>query len=332
MHHIDVDVAVIGGGPVGLAAAILSQRAGCRVRVIEAGALCDTVRRFPTHMTFFSEARNIEIVGHPMTSVGSRPTRKEALAYYQRVAEVERVDVRTYMRATRILPGEVGGFTLRLEPAGEAPRREAGELRARFVIVATGYFDQPDRLGVPGENLPHVSLRYDDAAPFWGQRVTIIGGSNGAVEAALDLYRGGATVTVVHRRAEVRDGVKYWLKPDFDNRLKEGAIAARMECVVREITPQDVVIVDAAGVDHRIASDFVLVQIGYRAVDGLLRDCGARFSDNGEQPLLSEQYETSVPGLFVVGSAGFGRETRTVFIENGREHARVAAAAIAARR
>lgn len=329
-----LDLIIIGAGPVGLAAALEAKRKGLSVTNLERGTLVHTVYRWPAETIFFSEARNIEIGGHPFPSLTPKPTRREALAYYRRLSEVEGLDIRTYTEATAI-SGSEGNFTVQYRD-----RSGEGSLKARFVLVATGYYDNPNRLGVPGENQAHVLYGVNETLSFWHQDVIIVGGSNSAVEAALDLYRAGARVTVVHREGEVRPSVKYWLKPDFENRVKEGSIRLLLNAVVKEIRSREVVVKmvegrrsNVEGQDSEVSppasrfplpADFVIIYVGYRAVDGLLRGAGVRFDAQEDAPLLSESYETSSPGLFVAGSAGFGSDTRTVFIENGREHAKVA--------
>ncbi|RIH90947.1 Thioredoxin reductase [Calidithermus terrae] len=318
------DLIVVGAGPVGLAAAIEAKRRGLRALVLEKGPLLNTLYRWPRETVFFSEARNLEIGGHPFPSLAPKPTRREALAYYRRVAEVEGLEVHTYAEVTGIA-GAQGNFTV-----GYRGRDGEGSHRARFVVVATGYYDNPNRLGVPGEELPHVRYGIDEALGYWRQEVVVVGGSNSAVETALELYRGGARVTVVHHAAEIRPRVKYWLKPDFENRVKEGSIRLLLSAKVLEIGPRSLTVEQPGGL-QTLPADFVVVHIGYRAVDRLLRQAGIRFDEHGDQPVLSAAYETSLPGLFVAGSAGFGSDTRTVFIENGREHARAAVAEIARR-
>ncbi len=319
-----VDVLVVGAGPVGLAAALEAKRRGMAHLVLEKGTVAHTIHRFPREMVFFSEAKNLEIGGHPLVSQGPKPTRKEALLYYQKVAEREGLEVRTYQEVFG-LEGEEGDFRVR------AQDRLTGQeevYRARYVVVATGYFDRPNRLGVPGEDLPQVRHRYEEAAPYFGRRVAVVGGSNSAVEAALDLYRGGAKVALVHRGAWVRPSVKYWLLPDFENRVKEGSIRAVMEAQVRAIEPGRLLLW-RQGREEVLEVDFVLVLIGYRAEDTLLRR--AQVAYQGEKPRLSPAFETSLPGLFAIGSCAYGPDTRSVFIENGREHARLALEAIASR-
>ncbi|WP_022798715.1 YpdA family putative bacillithiol disulfide reductase [Thermus islandicus] len=317
-----VDVLVVGAGPVGLAAALFAKRLGLSHLVLERGTVAETLYRFPRDLVFFSEGRNLEIGGHPLVSQGPKPTRKEALLYYQRVAEREGLRVRTYTEAVR-LEGQEGGFRV-------LARGLRGEevFQARYLVVATGYFGRPNRLGVPGEELPHVLHRYEEAAAFFGRKVAVVGGSNSAVEAALDLFRAGAQVSLVHRGARVRPSVKYWLLPDFENRVKEGAIQAVMEAVVEAITEEGLWLKRPWGREF-LPADFVLVQIGYRAEDGLLREAGVAYE--GERPRLSPEWETSIPGLFAIGSCAFGPDTRSVFIENGRAHAEAALKAIARR-
>jgi thioredoxin reductase (NADPH) len=319
-----VDVLVVGAGPVGLAAALWAKRLGLSHLVLEKGTVAETIRRFPRDMVFFSEAKNLEIGGHPLVSQGPKPTRKEALLYYQKVAEREGLRVKTYTEALSV-EGREGGFRVR---ARDLLRGEERSFTARYVAVATGYFDRPNRLGVPGEELPHVLHRYEEAAPFWGRKVAVVGGSNSAVEAALDLYRGGAKVSLVHRGAWVRPSVKYWLLPDFENRVKEGSIRAVMEARVEAITPGGLWLLRPSGREF-LEADFVLVQVGYRAEDGLLKAAGVAYE--GERPLLSPEGETSLPGLFALGSCAYGSDTRSVFIENGREQAERALKAIARR-
>jgi thioredoxin reductase (NADPH) len=318
------DLVIVGAGPVGLAAAIEAKRVGLRAVVLEKGTIVHTLYRWPRETVFFSEARNIEIGGHPFPSLSAKPTRREALQYYRRVAENEGLDIRTYTEVTDLYP-ELGHFRVSYRD-----RDGEGELKSRFVLVATGYYDNPNRLGVPGEDLPHVRYGLDETLPYWNQRVVVVGGSNSAVEAALELYRGGARVTVVHHGPEIRPRVKYWLKPDFENRVREGSIQLLLNTKVREIAPRAVWVETSSGQGFQsIPCDFVLIHIGYRAVDGLLRRAGVAYQ--GDAPVLSEAYETSLEGLFVAGSAGYGADTRTVFIENGREHARRAVQAMAAR-
>lgn len=317
-----VDVLIVGAGPVGLAAGIEAKRRGLSVLLLDKGSVAHSIYRFPREIAFFSESKKIEIGGHPLVSLGAKPTRQEALTYYRKVAEAEELPIETYTEALAI-EGEEGAFQVL---AGKRGRERVYE--ARFVVVATGYYDTPNRLGVPGEDLPHVLYRWEEAHPFYGQRVVVVGGSNSAVEAALHLFRAGARVILVHRGEWVRPSVKYWLLPDFENRVKEGAIEVRMRARVLAIT-EEAVLLERDGVEERLFADFVLVQIGYRATDRLLRQAGLAYG--GEKPLLTPEFETSRRGLFAIGSCAFGPDTRSVFIENGRLHAQIALSAIGER-
>jgi len=317
-----VDVAIVGAGPVGLAAALEVERLGLSGVVFEARRPAASIEGFPARMPFFSEAQKIEIGGRPLAVPGAKPTREEALVYYRRIAERLRLPL-VYGTRVTALEGEQGAFRARFQGA-----RGAGEVWARTVVVATGYFFNPRRLGVPGEELAMVRYGYRDALEHWGERVVVVGGSNSAVEAALDLWRAGAGVTLVHRGETLRPGVKYWLRPDLENRVAEGSIAARFSTRVLGFEPGRVRVEGPQG-EETIEADRAIVLIGYRADDALLRSAGVLFE--GGRPRLSEAFETSVPGLFALGSAGFGEDTRTVFIENGREHARTAMRAIARR-
>ncbi len=318
------DLVIIGAGPVGLAAAIEAKRANLEAIILEKGTLINTIYHWPKETVFFSEAKNLEIGGHPFTSLSPKPTRREALQYYRRVAESEGLEIRSYTQAQQIRRN-LGKFEVAYQSRGQA-----GQLQTRYVLVATGYYDNPNKLGVQGEDLPHVHYGIEETLPYWNQNVAIVGGSNSAIEAALDLYRAGAKVTVLHHEGEIRPRVKYWLKPDFDNRVKEGSIRLILNAKVLEIRQREILVEvptdeGRSGLDLQhlvIPSDFVLVHIGYHAVDDLLR--GIKVQYQGDAPELSENYETSIKGLFVAGSAGFGSDTRTVFIENGREHAKKA--------
>lgn len=316
-----VDVLVVGAGPVGLCAALWAKRLGLSHLVLERGTVAETVYRFPRDMVFFSEAKNIEIGGHPLVAQGPKPTRKEALLYYQRVAEREGLSVLTYTEVLSIR-GREGAFqVLAKDRKGSGPSRPGTWWWPRATSGTRTAW--ASRGGPPPRPPPLRGGRPLLRAGGGGG-----GGSNSAVEAALDLYRGGARVTLVHRGKWVRPSVKYWLLPDFENRVKEGSIRAVMEARVEAITPEGLWLSRPSGREF-LPADFVVVLIGYRAEDRLLREAGVAYE--GERPWLSPEWETSVPGLFAVGSCAYGPDTRSVFIENGREHARAALTAIAAR-
>jgi thioredoxin reductase (NADPH) len=310
------DLAIIGGGPVGLAAAIEAKRLGLSYVILEKGCVANSIFEFPTYLTFFTTSDRLEIGDHPMVTRIEKPDRREAMTYYRLVADREKLHVRQYTEVTAIHPAPAG-FTLSIE----AKTGEMGVVEARTVVVATGYWDWPNRLGIPGDDLENVSYRYGEPHPFWNLNVTVIGGGNSAAEAALDLYRAGAKVSIVHRGAALRPGVKYWLKPDIENRIREGSIRFYPSSTVREITP-GMVVADGPDGTLELPTDFTFVLVGYKPDTDMLEASGVRVDGDGRVLHNAETFETlHRPGLFVVGSAAFGRFTGQVFIENGREHA-----------
>ncbi len=315
-------IGVVGAGPVGLAAAIAARRAGLSARVWDRGPLCAAIVRFPTNMVFFTSNELLEIGDHPLVSLGPKATRREALDYYRKVAERERLDVRTFAEVVRIERGD-GEFAVHTRARdGEAVTRP------RAVVVATGYYHRPRRLGIPGEDLPHVSHYYTEAHPYWRRRVVIVGAGNSAAEAALELARAGASVTMLIRGERVRDTVKYWVRPDLENRIREGAITAIFGARPESVTAEEVVY-RRNGAPASVPADAVLLLTGFSADSDLVRAAGAEVREDGGLVLDMQTFATSVAGLYVVGSAGFGEHTAEVFIENGRLHAQVAIAHIA---
>ncbi len=313
------DLAIIGGGPVGLAAAIEAKRSGLSYVILEKGCVANSIFEFPTYLTFFTTSDRLEIGDHPMVTRIEKPDRREAMSYYRLVADREKLNIRQYTEVTAIHPAPAG-FTLSVE----AKTGEMGAVEARTVIVATGYWDWPNSLGIPGDDLENVSYRYGEPHPFWNLNVTVVGGGNSAAEAALDLHRAGAKVSIVHRGPELRPGVKYWLKPDIENRIREGSIQFYPSSTVREIT-QAAVIADGPDGTLKVPTDFTFVLVGYKPDATMLTDAGVRVDEDGRVLHHAETFQTlDRPGLFVVGSAAFGRFTGQVFIENGREHAQKA--------
>lgn len=316
------DVAIIGAGPVGLAAAIAAKRAGLSYTVLEKGCVVNAIFDYPTYMTFFTTAPELEIGGHPMVTGHDKPDRKDALMYYRLVAQREALNVQQYTEVRKVHAAPAG-FTI------EVNRKDGADdvIEARRVVVATGYYDNPLALGIPGEDAENVSHYYTEAHPFWGLNVTVIGAGNSAADAALDLWRGGAKVTMIVRAPELKNTIKYWVRPDLENRIAEGSIAAHFNSRVTEIQ-EDRVIVDGPDGMWELATDFTFALTGYRPKLDFLEGLGLA-TQADECLVLSEHYESSVPGLFVVGSAGFAGRTNQVFIENGRIHAEAALAEIA---
>ena len=302
-------VLIVGAGPIGLSCAISAARRGLDPLVIDAGAIAESIVRYPVGMTFFTTPERLEIGGHPLVCAGAKATREEALKYYRGVVRAERLRVRTGVRLVGATPAE-GGVACRV-----ATRLGEETVSAGRVVLATGYFDHPNPLGVPGESLTHVSHYFDEAHRSWGLDVVVIGGKNSAVEAALQLFRAGARVTLVYRGAALPPSVKYWLKPDFENRVKAGEIAARFGAPVSEITERDVVL----GSGERIRADRVYALTGFHPDFDLFRRIGIAFDESSGRPVLDgTTLETNVPGVHLAGSVTAGRKISEIFIENGR--------------
>lgn len=324
------DVLIVGAGPSGLAAAIACRHHGLDYLVVEQGALVDGIARFPLNMVFFTTPELLEIGGVPLTTPYEKPTRAEALRYYRKVTDTFQLQVAMHERVLRVEregDGDDAVFVVSTRSRLGADRvREA-----RAVVLAMGYYDRPNRLGVPGEDLPHVSHYYSEPHPHYRRRVLIVGGKNSACEAALDLYRNGAHVTLVHRGATLGDSVKYWVRPDVENRIKEGSITAHFETRVVEIRPASVV-VETAGDSHEIAADDVLLLTGYRADPAFLRGAGVELDPETLIPRHDPAtFETNVANLFVAGGQLAGVRTGTIFIENGRFHGEQIARTLAER-
>jgi thioredoxin reductase (NADPH) len=314
------DLVIIGAGPAGLAAAIEAKRRGLRYVVVEKAALVNSLLHYPDDMAFFTTPELMEIGGLPFVSPHEKPTRQEALRYYRRVTEAMGLEVRLYEPVTEIARRDDGAFRI----VSRIPDGGVVERTARFVILAAGAYDVPNRLGVPGEELPHVSHYYREAHSNWRRRVVIVGGKNSAAEAALELYRAGARVLLVHRGSALGESIKYWVKPDIENRIAEGAIRARFSTRVVEITSTDVIL---DGPDGRVTepADRVLLLTGYRSDPVLLKQAGAAIDPETGAPVHDEAtFETTVPGLYVIGAFVAGKQSGRIFIENGRFHGEVA--------
>ena len=320
------DVLIVGAGPSGLATAIAAKQRGLDYAIVEKGVLVDGIFRFPTNMVFFTTPELLEIGALPLTTPYDKPTRLEALRYYRRVVDTYGLQVAFHEEVIQI-ERERGVFILTTED--RAAGRRVREARA--VVLAIGYYDHPNYLGVPGEDLPHVSHYYTEAHPYYRQRVVVVGGKNSAAEAALELYRAGASVTLVHRHATLGDTIKYWVRPDIDNRIKEGAVAARFETKVIEISRTAVTVENATGRED-IAADAVFLLTGYRPDVDLMRRAGVRCDEETLAPELNpDTFESNVPNLFIAGGAIAGRNTGSIFIENGRFHGERIIAALAER-
>lgn len=308
------DVIIVGGGPCGLAAGIEATKAGLSHLILEMGSLTESIRQYPRRMRFFSTAENIEIGGLPFAISDVKAGRNEALQYYRKAAAYYNLNFRLFQEVWEV--HKTGDVFIVTTKAGE-------QYQAHKVIMATGYFTRPRWLNIPGETLPHVSHYYDEPFKYSFTNVVIIGASNSAVEAALELYRHDVNVTVVHRGDDFRTTVKYWLVPDVKNRVKEGRIKTVFDSCVTQIDTNSVTVNNLkTGEETQIPADFVFILTGYIPDAELLRRCGIDLNSETQVPVFDkETFETNVPGLYVCGTVLAGIYTEKVFIENGREHA-----------
>ena len=288
-----IDVIIIGGGPVGLACAIEAGRERLRARVIEKGSLVNSIVGYPAQMEFFSTPELIEIGGYPFPVTGYKPTREDAVEYYRCVTQRETLDVRLYERVLQV-NGSRGNFTIVTNRA---------EHRARHVVVATGFFDQPNLLNVPGENLAKVTHYYREPYQYVRQKVAVIGAKNSAAKAALDCYRHGADVTLIVRAATLSDKIKYWIRPDLENRIKEGSIRALFNTSVEEIRESSLLLRTPDGAVE-IDNDWVLAMTGYQPDFRFLESLEIDFADDEYRtPIFDEAtFETTRSGLFIAGT------------------------------
>jgi len=318
------DLLVIGAGPTGLACAIETQKAGFRVVLVDKGCLCNSLFHYPSHMTFFTTSELLEIGDIPFPTTNAKPTRNEALEYYRQVAAYYKLDVRQYRLVERVT-GVNNEFTVHTrDQFGRAL-----EFKARKLAVAIGYYDLPNLMHIPGEELSKVHHYYDDPHPYSGLDVAVIGGKNSAAIAALELWRHGARVTLIHRGAGVHRHVKYWIKPDIENRIKNGEIQALFESRVVEITP-DTVLVETPQGPKTLANHFVFALTGYHPDFDFLERLGVECAGVDRLPAChKETLESNVAGIYLAGVIVAGERTNEIFIENGRFHGRQIAAALA---
>jgi thioredoxin reductase (NADPH) len=309
------DIICIGAGPTGLATAIEAKRTGMRPLVIDKACLCNSIFHYPVNMAFFTTPELLEIGDLPLVCAAEKPTRVEALKYYRRAAEHYALELRLYERVLRV-DGRDGNFTVVTTTGKGTEQRYQG----KKIAVATGYYDLPNQLGVPGEDLPHVSHYYTEPHEFWNQDVVVIGGKNSAAEAALDLYRNGARVTLVHRNKELGATIKYWVRPDIENRIKAGQVKALFETRVKRITKEEVVVENGDG-EKRLPARRVFALTGYHPDFTFIESLGVRLDPESRKPALDPNtLESNVAGIHLAGVVIGGRHTGEIFIENGRFH------------
>jgi thioredoxin reductase (NADPH) len=312
----DCDLLIVGGGPCGLAAAISAQRAGLKPLVIEASVICSTIAQYPTYVRFFSTAEKLSLGGVPFVVAAEKPTRRDGLAYYRSIVRHFAIPLRQYEQVTRVEAKREGGFLVHSRAAGDGERTT----RAPAVVMATGYFGSPNRIAVPGEDLPHVTHVYREGHEAFLQQVVVVGGGNSAAEAALDLWRSGASVTLVHFGPTFDKRIKPWVLPDFENRVKEGSIAVRWNSRVTRIDPEAVSIMTEERIE-RLEASRVYVMTGFAPDLALLRQIGVPIDEHTGIPRHDPAtLETSVPGVFIAGVVTAGFDANKVFIENGRYH------------
>lgn len=314
-----LDVAVVGAGPCGLAVGAAATLEGLRVRLFDRGPITASLHDYPTYMTFFSTPERLEIEEVPFVVADAKPSRREALVYYRRVAEHFDLDVRQYEEVTDVEP-DGGAFVLRSRSRGGREQETA----AGAVVLSIGSFHAPNRLEVPGESLEKVLHAFREPYPYYDQDVLVVGGGNSAVEAALDLFRAGARVTVAHFASEFDRGVKPWILPDITNRIAAGEIAARWRHRVEAIEPGTATLVDVqSGERSELVNDWVFAMTGWRADYGFLERVGVEVDPASGVPRHHpETMETNLPGLYIAGVIAAGFDANKIFIENGRHHGR----------
>jgi len=310
------DVFIIGAGPIGLACGIEAEKAGLSYVIVDKGCLVNSIYNYPLNMTFFSTSEKLEIGEVPFISHGSKPNRFEALEYYRRVSSTWNLNVSLYNKVEKVD---------RLEKSGEFQIiTERGPFEAKAIVMATGFYDFPYLLNVPGEELTKVRHYYDEPHPYFGQKIVVIGAANSAVDVALETWRKGAEVTMVIREKEIRDSVKYWVKPDIENRIKEGSIKAFFNSSLTEIREREVEVNTPDG-KLTFDNDFVLAMTGYKPDFTLLKSMGVEFQDDEYKTPKYDNitHESNASGIYLAGVVCGGLKTNKWFIENSREHAPV---------
>src|SRR5450755_48731 len=314
------DVLIVGAGPTGMACAIEAQKAGFKALIVDKGCLVNSIYRYPTNMVFFTTPELLEIGDVPFTTALAKPTRLEALEYYRRVAEHYHLNICQY-EWVKTITGEDNNFRVTTTNRHDAIH----DYRARKIVLATGYYDLANQLGISGEDLDKVSHYYREPHPYFDSDIVVIGGKNSAAEAALDLWRHGARVTLVHRGSQMHNNVKYWVRPDIENRIKAGEIAAHFNSTVQEINADCVVPRTPSG-PIRLKNDFVFALTGYHPDYDFLRSIGIELATEQLRPVCDPaNLESSAPGIYVAGVIVAGSRTNEIFIENGRFHGKVIA-------
>ncbi len=313
MELFDKDILIIGGGPIGLACGIEAKKAGLSYLILEKGTLVNSLYNYPLNMTFFSTSERLEIGNVPFMSLNAKPTRPEALEYYRRVVNQWELNLRLFEEVIQVDALAVSGYKVQTSRASYTSKN---------IIIATGFYDIPNLMHVPGENLPKVTHYYKDPSFYTMQKVLVVGANNSAVDAAMETWRKGAGVTMVVREEEIGERVKYWVKPDIENRIKEGSITAYFRSKVKEIRENEVLIETPEG-EKVITNDWVIAMTGYQPNLPFLKKIGISLSkDEIMKPAYDEEsMETNLPGVYLAGVVCGGMNTHSLFIENSRVHA-----------
>lgn len=307
-----MDILIIGGGPIGLNCALEAQKNNLSYVIIEKGTIVNSLYNYPLYMRFFSTAEKLEIGGIPFISTAPKPGRQEALEYYQGIARQQDIHIKLYEKVESVSRKNEFFFI----------ETSKGKYSARNVIISTGFYDIPNLMNIPGENLAKVKHYYTEPYPYAKQKIVVVGSSNSAVDAALETYRKGAEVTMIIRHSEISKSVKYWVKPDIENRISEGSISAHFNAELMEIKEKTVIFKDEKGKIHEIENDFVLAMTGYLPDFDFLKNSGIELQGECLNPLYnSETMETNVKNLYLAGVVCGGKDTHLWFIENSRIHA-----------
>ena len=326
MSGFDFDVAVVGAGPTGLACAVELKRRNISAVVFDKGCVVNSIYHYPTNMVFFTTPELLEIGDLPMTSLNEKPCRTEALKYYRRVAQHYRLQIRQYTQVERI-DGEDGDFLVETSDRNQVIQH----YRVKKVILATGYYDRPNRLEVPGEDLPKVMHYYREAHPYYDQDVAVVGGGNSAAIAALELFWAGARVTLIHREPRLSEKIKYWIRPNIENRIAAGEVKAYFNSSITEIRPTEIDLTTPDG-NRTLRNDFVFAMTGYHPDTEFLARHGIRFQPATQRPYTDPvTLESERPGIHLAGVIVAGMATNEIFIENGRQHGKQIAEALSKR-
>lgn len=305
------DIIIIGGGPIGLNCALEAEKHQLKYLVIEKGTIVNSIYRYPLYMRFFSTAEKLEIAEIPFITTAPKPGRQDALEYYQGIARQRNLNIKLYEKVLKVTKNEI--FEV------ETSRQT---YLAKNVVIATGFYDIPNLINVKGEDLPKVKHYYTEPYPYSKQKIVIVGASNSAVDAALETYRKGAEVTMIIKSPVISKSVKYWVKPDIENRIAEGSILAHFNSEVVEIKEDSVIFKDKNGETHEIKNDFVLAMTGYLPDFDFLRNSGIELIGENLNPIYNpETMETNIENLYLAGVVCGGKDTHLWFIENSRVHA-----------